>query len=130
MTARATSSPTVDRLRAMLPAALSTREVSMFGGLSFMVNDKLVVNVRRDGALLLRVDPRRSPELVSAHGARIAEMGAGRSMGPSWLAVDAELTATEERLRFWLDAALEFNDRLADGPGGSRARGQGRGRRT
>ena len=86
----------------------------MFGGLSFMVNDKMIVNVRRGGDLLVRVDPLRSPELVADHGARFAEMGAGRSMGPSWLDVAAELIATDDRLRFWLDVAMEFNGRIAD----------------
>jgi hypothetical protein len=35
--------PTAERIRAMLAAEPSTREVSMFGGLSFMVNDKMIV---------------------------------------------------------------------------------------
>jgi len=105
--------PTVQRIRAMLAAEPSTREVSMFGGLSFMVNNKMIVNVRRGGELLVRVDPGRSPELVTDHGARIADM-AGRTMGPSWLEVDAERTATEGRLRFWIDVAMEFNDQIAE----------------
>ncbi|HZG92436.1 MAG TPA: TfoX/Sxy family protein [Pseudonocardia sp.] len=109
--------PTAERIRAMLAAEPSIREVSMFGGLSFMVNDKMVVNVRRGGDLLVRVDPRRSPELVAEHGARIAEMGAGRTMGPSWLDVPGELTDTDDRLRFWIEVAMEFNDRMTDGPG-------------
>jgi TfoX/Sxy family transcriptional regulator of competence genes len=101
--------PTAERIRAMLAAQPSTREVSMFGGLSFMVNDKMILNVRRSGDLLVRVDPHRSPELISEHGARPAEMGAGRAMGASWLDVPVELTATDEQLRFWLDVAMQFN---------------------
>lgn len=107
---------TAERIRAMLPAGPSTREVSMFGGLSFMVNDKMVVNVRRGGDLLVRVDPHRSPALVADHGARPAEMGAGRAMGPGWLDVAVELTTTDDQLRFWLDIALEFNDRTTTVP--------------
>jgi hypothetical protein len=79
--------PTAERIRALLADEPATREVAMFGGLSFMVNDKMIVNVRRSGDLLVRVDPHRSPELVADHGARPAEMGAGRSMGPGWLDV-------------------------------------------
>jgi TfoX/Sxy family transcriptional regulator of competence genes len=107
---------TAERIRALLAAEPSTREVSMFGGLSFMVNDKMIVNVRHDGDLLVRVDPRRSPDLVADHGARFAEMGAGRPMGPGWLDVAVELTATDDQLRFWLEAAMEFNARIAGGP--------------
>ena len=107
---------TADRIRALLSAEPSTREVSMFGGLSFMVNDKMIVNVRRGGDLLVRVDPGRSPVLVADHRARFAEMGAGRSMGAGWLDVAAELISTDEQLRFWLGVAIEFNDQLADAP--------------
>ena len=98
-----------ERVRTLLADEPSTREVSMFGGLSFMVDDTMVVNVRRGGDLLVRVDPGRSAELVADHGARPAEMGAGRSMGPSWLDVSADLTTSDEQLRFWVGVAMEFN---------------------
>jgi TfoX/Sxy family transcriptional regulator of competence genes len=114
--------PVAERIRAMLAAEPSTREVSMFGGLSFMVNDKMLVNVRRSGDLLVRVDSRRSSDLVADHGARFAEMGGGRAMGPGWLDVAVELIATDAQLRFWLDAAMEFNDQIAGGPGSGRRR--------
>lgn len=102
--------PTAERIRALLASESSTREMSMFGGLSFMVNDKIVVNVRGNGDLLVRVDPDRSPELVAEHGARPAEMGTGRSMGPSWLDVPAERTATDDELGFWIEVAMAFNE--------------------
>ncbi|MCD2187893.1 TfoX/Sxy family protein [Actinomycetospora soli] len=86
-------------------------EKRMFGGISFMVDDKILVNVRGTGDLLVRVDPARSPELVADHGAEQAEMGAGRSMGPSWLTVTADRVDDDEQLRFWLDVALDFNPR-------------------
>jgi TfoX/Sxy family transcriptional regulator of competence genes len=112
-----TNGQAAERIRTMLGEEPSTREVSMFGGLSFMVNDKMIVNVRRGGDLLVRVDPSRSPELVADHGARFAEMGAGRAMGPGWIDVPAELTATDNQLRFWLDVAMEFNGQIAGEPG-------------
>lgn len=93
----------------------------MFGGLSFMVNDKMIVNVRRSGDLLVRIDPQRSPELVADHGARPAEMGVGRPMGPGWLDVPGELTATDEQLGFWLDVAMEFNHQKVSEPGKRRS---------
>lgn len=49
----------VDRIRDALAAYPSVREVKMFGGLSFMVNQKMVVYVRSDGDLLVRSDPER-----------------------------------------------------------------------
>jgi TfoX/Sxy family transcriptional regulator of competence genes len=96
-----------DRIRALL--AVPWQEKAMFGGLSFMVDDKMLLNVRRGGDLLVRVDPERSEQLVAEHGVAVAEMGAGRSMGPSWLTVPAEGFATDEQLQVWLDEALAFN---------------------
>ena len=43
----------------------AVREVPMFGGLSIMLDDSMVVSVGRDGSLLVRVDPGRSAELLA-----------------------------------------------------------------
>jgi hypothetical protein len=76
--------PLAARIRAALSGEPSTREVSMFGGLSFMVNDRMVVATLKHGCLLVRVDPGRSRELLARPGARPAEMGTGRPMGRGW----------------------------------------------
>ncbi|MEH1129785.1 TfoX/Sxy family protein [Micromonospora sp. CPCC 206061] len=99
----------IERLRARLADEPLTREVSMFGGRSFMVNEKLVASALKDGDLLVRVDAERHGELTLRHGARQAEMGAGRDMGPGWIAVSAASIASDEGLSFWLDAALDYN---------------------
>ena len=92
----------IERLRALLAAEPSVREVSMFGGRSFMVNEKLVVSAGRDGDLLVRIDAERHDELTARPGAAQAEMGAGRDMGPGWVTVTAEAIADHESLSFWL----------------------------
>lgn len=111
------SSQLADRVRALLPARPVPREVPMFGGLSFMVNEKIVVSLRGDGDLMVRVDPERGRELVGVHGAQRAEMGTGRSMGPGWISIAAGALATDEGLSFWVAEALEYNAREA-GSGG------------
>ncbi|MHA7247007.1 TfoX/Sxy family protein [Arthrobacter tecti] len=98
-----------DRIRDALATQGVVREKKMFGGLSFMVNGKMVVSVRRDGDLLVRVDPRRSAELLALSGARPAVMGADRPMGDGWISVGPEATATGEGLSFWVGVALEYN---------------------
>jgi TfoX/Sxy family transcriptional regulator of competence genes len=105
------------RVRAALATQPSVREVPMFGGLSFMVNEAMVVSVRSGGDLLVRVDPRRDEEYLQVEGAYPAEMGAGRTMGKGWLAVDAGAMAGEDELAFWLAAALEFNSTTAAAKG-------------
>jgi TfoX/Sxy family transcriptional regulator of competence genes len=106
-------SPLVDRTRAVLATEPSTREVPMFGGLSFMVNDKMVVAVGRDGHLLVRIDPDQSRELLAMPGAAPAVMGTGRVMGPSWLRVATEAVETDDDLSFWIGVALAYNARMA-----------------
>jgi TfoX/Sxy family transcriptional regulator of competence genes len=100
-----------DRIRSALATEPSTREVSMFGGLSFMVNNAMVVAERRDGDLLVRVDPDRNRELVALPGAKPAEMGAGRAMGTGWISVAYDAITAEEQLSFWIDVAMEYNAR-------------------
>lgn len=107
----------IGRLRALLADEPSTREVSMFGGRSFMVRDRMVVSALEDGDLLVRVDAGRHDELTRQHGATQAEMGAGRSMGPGWIAVSAASVASDDGLSSWLDAALDHNHATTAGAG-------------
>ncbi len=96
-----------DRVRAALPQGHSTREVSMFGGLSFMVDGSMVVAAGPDGDLLVRIDPTRSDELLTRPGAKPAVMGAARPMGPGWIRVSHDGLATDEQLAFWTGVGLE-----------------------
>lgn len=100
-----------DRVRAALPATVPVREVRMFGGLSFMVNEKLVIGVMHNGDLLVRADPGRVDELFDVRGAKPAMMGNGRTMGRTWIAVDDAALATREDLDFWIGAALDYAGR-------------------
>jgi len=97
------------RIRTGLPPGRVVREVPMFGGLSFMLDNRMIMSVRRDGSLLVRVDPDRSSELLSVPGARPAVMGANRSMGPGWLTVAAEGLTTEQQLTDWIEVALQHH---------------------
>ncbi len=94
----------------------------MFGSLSFMVNERMVVSVRSDGDLLVRADPARADELLATKGAQPAEMGAGRTMGNGWISVAEEAIAADESLDFWIGVALEYNEEDI----GTRSRGRKR----
>ncbi|MGY1822086.1 TfoX/Sxy family protein [Geodermatophilus sp. SYSU D00079] len=98
------------RVRAAVSHEEDVREVRMFGGLAFMVNEKMVACVSAGGgALLVRVCRSRDAEYLEVLGARRAEMGAGRSMGEGWIAVDQEALTDDRDLQFWIDAVLEYN---------------------
>ncbi|MBX3314848.1 MAG: TfoX/Sxy family protein [Actinobacteria bacterium] len=81
----------------------------MFGGVAFMVDDRMLVAVMRDGALLARVDPARSDELSTRPGAGPMEMGT-RTMGPSWLRVEPDAIADPAELDAWIAEARAFAD--------------------
>ncbi len=99
----------VERVRTLVADESSSREVSMFGGRAFMVNDKMIVSALRNGDLLVRVAVERDSELLEITGASRAEMGAGRTMGPGWIRVSADSITSDDRLSFWIGVALEYN---------------------
>ncbi|WP_284304774.1 TfoX/Sxy family protein [Mobilicoccus caccae] len=96
-----------DRVRAAL-ADRSPREVPMFGGISFMIEDRMVAAARRDGDLLLRIDPAQHDRLLALPGAKPAMMGPTRPMGDNWLAVDG-VGLEGAGLEAWLAHALEHH---------------------
>jgi TfoX/Sxy family transcriptional regulator of competence genes len=101
-----------DRVRGAVPRGRNVREVKMFGGLAFMVDEKMVACVSSGGgALLVRVSRSRDAEYLELVGTRRAEMR-GRSMGEGWIAVDQEALAEDDDLRFWVDAVLEYTAEL------------------
>ena len=105
----------VDRVRAALVGEQTTREVSMFGGRSVMVREKMVVSALKSGDLLVRISAERHDDLASRAGAAQAEMGEGRSMGPGWIQVAAASIADDDELRFWITAALDHNRAVTGG---------------
>ena len=106
----------LEEVRTFLPPDRAVREVRMFGGWSVMLEDRMLASVRKDGSLLVRVDPTRAPALLAVEGAQPAAM-AHRTMGPGWIAVSAEAVSTPEQVGFWLIAALEHHAAQADSPG-------------
>lgn len=99
----------INRIRAVLPAEAPVREVPMFGGRAFMVNDRMIVSAGKRGDLLIRSAAERHDQLLAHPGASQAEMGTGRSMGPGWITASAASIADDEGLGFWLDVALDYN---------------------
>jgi len=99
----------IERLRSLLADEPVVREVSMFGGRSFMVNEKMIVSALRDGGLLVRVDADQHEELLRTPGAKQAVMGPGRDMGPGWIEVSAETVSGDEALASWISVAMAYN---------------------
>ena len=105
----------VERIRALIADEPVQREGSMFGGRSFMVNEKMIVSALRDGDLLVRVDADRHDEILTRPGAMQAEMGSGRDMGPGWIEVAADAISDDERLSSWIGIAMDYNRIVTSG---------------
>ena len=102
----------VERLRALLVDQPTLREVSMFGGRSLMVNEKMIVSASKDAGLLVRVDAELHSDLLQRPGASQAVMGQDRDMGPGWIQVDADAIADDEQLSYWVRVAMEYNRKV------------------
>src|SRR5690554_4809515 len=95
-----TTNPTqralAERIRTALPTGHTIREVAMFGGRAFMLDEVMVVSVGKNGDLLVRIDPDRYDELTGLPAARPARMGTDRPMGRGWITVDSSALTTDE----------------------------------
>ncbi|TDT30108.1 TfoX/Sxy family protein [Naumannella halotolerans] len=109
-----------DRVRETLADRDNVREVKMFGGLAFMVDERMVVCVSGGGSdLLVRVSPESDAKHLKRAGAVRAEMGKGRSMGEGWITVDKKALAKAKDLDYWIQAAMSFH---AEGSGKKKKR--------
>ena len=105
----------IERLRTLLTHEPVMREVSMFGGRSVMVNEKMIVSALKDGGLLVRVDSEQHDELLAQPGAMQAEMRPGRDMGPGWIEVEAATIENDDQLSAWVGIAMDYNRQVTGG---------------
>ncbi len=81
-------------------------EKAMFGGLCFMVNDKMCVGVEKD-RLMVRLDPAVYDEVMEKEGCRPMDF-TGKVM-KGYVFVDADVLTTKKKLEYWIKLALEYN---------------------
>ena len=95
-----------DRIREVIAGEPGLSEKSMFGGLAFLIDDKMAVSASNQGGLLLRVDPTMTDSLLREPQIRRFEMR-GREMD-GWLRVDAEVLKTDDELRRWVRQGVTY----------------------
>jgi TfoX/Sxy family transcriptional regulator of competence genes len=81
-------------------------EKAMFGGLCFMVNDKMCVGVEKE-RLMVRLNPAKYEEALEMNGCKPMDF-TGRIM-KGYVFVDAAALTTKKKLEYWLKLALEYN---------------------
>ncbi|MBS1932715.1 MAG: TfoX/Sxy family protein [Bacteroidetes bacterium] len=96
-----------DRVREIISAThKNIEEKKMFGGLCFMVNDKMCVGVESE-RMMVRFDPTLTDELMEKEGCH--PMDFTNKVMRGFAFVDIEVLNTKKKLEFWIGLALEYN---------------------
>lgn len=81
-------------------------EKRMFGGLCFMVNNKMCIGVEKD-RLMIRLDPAVYEQVMERPGVHPMDF-TGKIM-KGYVFVDEDVLNTKARLDYWVKLALEYN---------------------
>jgi TfoX/Sxy family transcriptional regulator of competence genes len=84
----------------------NVEEKAMFGGLCFMVNDKMCGGVEKE-RLMVRLDPTKYDEAMEKEGCKPMDF-TGRIM-KGYVFVDIDALNTNKKLGYWIALALEYN---------------------
>lgn len=83
-------------------------EKKMFGGLCFMVNDKMCVGIESE-RMMVRLDPAVYEQALEKDGCTPMDF-TGKVM-KGYVFVDAAVLNTNKKLDYWVQLALDFNKR-------------------
>lgn len=96
-----------DRVREIIAATHNiTEEKKMFGGLCFMVNDKMCIGVESE-RLMVRLNPDNYDEVIEKEGCMPMDF-TGKIM-KGYVFVDTAALATKKKLDYWVQLALAYN---------------------
>jgi len=96
-----------ERVRALIsPTHKNTEEKAMFGGLCFMVNNKMCVGVEQE-RLMVRLDPAKYDEVMQLEGCKPMDF-TGKVM-KGFVFVDVTALNTKKKLSYWVNLALDYN---------------------
>ena len=98
-----------EKIRAALAGTKKMVEKKMFGGIAFMVNDKMCLGVDKDD-LMLRCSPEMTDELLKRKGVRPFDL-TGKPM-KGWLLINAEGMSAQKDFDFWVKTAIDENKKV------------------
>src|SRR5882757_6996264 len=84
----------------------NVEEKKMFGGLCFMVNDKMCIGVEKD-RLMVRLDPARYDEVIEKEGCEPMNF-TGKIM-KGFVFVNEGVLGTKKKLEYWVKLAVDYN---------------------
>jgi len=96
-----------DRTREIMSVTQKNiEEKKMFGGLCFMVNDKMCIGVEKE-RLMVRLDPAKYDEVIGKEGCEPMDF-TGKIM-KGFVFVNEGVLNTKKKLEYWVNLALEYN---------------------
>lgn len=100
-----------DRVREIIASATDkVEEKKMFGGLCFMVDDKMCVGVKAD-RIMVRISPEAFEKALGEDGFEPMVHG-GKTVAGFGFVHEEQLTSKKELLH-WVNLALQFNKEAA-----------------
>jgi TfoX/Sxy family transcriptional regulator of competence genes len=97
------------RIRKALAHLPKVREKKMFGGLAFMVDDKMCVTAGAD-RIMCRIDPAIHEEVTKRKGCRSVIMRGREYKG--YVHVDKDSIKNKKDFDYWIGLALEYNKEM------------------
>jgi TfoX/Sxy family transcriptional regulator of competence genes len=95
-----------NRVRESLGDLENVEEKTMFGGICYMVDDKMCIGVKGDD-LMCRIDPEMMDEALEKPGCRPFDMS-GKTM-KGFVYVDEHGLKKAADFKYWVNLCLEFN---------------------
>ena len=96
-----------DRVREIISLThKNVEEKKMFGGLCFMVNDKMCVGVKTD-SIMVRINPENFDEALQKDG--FPPMVHNSKAMQGFGLVNEDMLTTKKKLEYWVNLALEYN---------------------
>jgi len=95
-----------NRIREALAHLPKVEEKEMFGGVCYMVDDKMCVGVMKE-EMMCRVNPLLLEELLEKEGCHQMTMG-GKTMN-GYVLISEEGMRSKKAFDYWISLCLEFN---------------------
>jgi TfoX/Sxy family transcriptional regulator of competence genes len=108
-----------NRVREALQDVASVEEKRMFGGLAFMVDGKMCINVGKD-RLMLRIDPALYEAALARVGCTSVVMRGRETRGYVYVSEDA--LDSDDAFAYWIGMALDYNPKAAPARGTKKQR--------
>jgi TfoX/Sxy family transcriptional regulator of competence genes len=95
-----------NRIRATLAHISKVEEKKMFGGLAFMINDKLCITVGNE-RIMCRINPTLHEEAIRKKGCSTVVMRGNKYTG--YVHVKEDSIKSKKELKHWIGLALDYN---------------------